>query len=325
MVLLPFGVPGRRSGRTGGGCRRSRRCRGPSGVRAVGVVAGAEANSRLFRFAEEAGEAAAIGDDGVAEFVPECPVELAGRDAEVAADIGDDGADRAATHLGGDFLFRGQAGEARVLGVVGGLGFGLGVRRCDLPSGARPAGGGLADGRRREVLAAGGALAKPGFQSRGAAQAIGDAGEDDGEIGGAEGSGEQGEAWGGSALLNRAGELPAVVDQFADEAEDAAEGGGHGRVGPGRIGVRGWGGGWGGGGHERNKNTREEVLSRKIFLKDDSVERGERRRRPCTITGIMVPGSQIGQNRKGPSSANTSKMNDASPTRNFEVTAAEAP
>ena len=94
------------------------------------MVAGVEGEQPLVQVPEETGEAAAIGDDGVAEFVPECPVELAGRDAEVTADIGDDGADRAATHLGGDFLFRGQAGEARVLGVVGGLGFGLGVRWC---------------------------------------------------------------------------------------------------------------------------------------------------------------------------------------------------
>jgi hypothetical protein len=80
--------------------------------------------------------------------------------------------------------------------VIGGLGFRLGVPRGDLLSGARSADGGLADGRWREVLAAGGALAKPGFQCHGAAQAIGDAGEDDSEIGGAEGSGEEGKAWG---------------------------------------------------------------------------------------------------------------------------------
>ncbi len=74
--------------------------------------------------------------------------------------------------------------------------------------------------------------AQPGLQRRGATQATGDAGEDDAEIGGAEGSGELNEAWGGGALLNRAGELPAVVDQFADEAEDAADGAGDVRVGP---------------------------------------------------------------------------------------------
>ena len=53
-------------------------------------------------------------------------------DAEIAADIGDDGADRPATHLGGDLFLGGQASEARVLGRVGGLG----VRRRSLPCGA---------------------------------------------------------------------------------------------------------------------------------------------------------------------------------------------
>jgi len=32
---------------------------------------------------------------------------------------------------------------------------------------------------------------------------------DDGEVGGAEGFGEEGEAWGGGALLDRSGEAPA--------------------------------------------------------------------------------------------------------------------
>jgi hypothetical protein len=146
--------------------------------------------------------------------------------------------------------------------VVGPLGFRLSVRRCRLPSGTWPAFGGQADGRRREVLAASSAPAKHGFQRGGAAQAVGDAGEDDSEIGGAEGYGEQGEAGGGSAALNRSGELPAVVDKFADDAEDAAESSGHGRAGPNRIGFRGWGGGLGRGGHEQNKNIRGGVMSR---------------------------------------------------------------
>jgi len=110
------------SGRTGGGGRQSWRCRGPQWVRAVGLVAGAEGAQPRMQVAEEAGEAAAIGDDGVAEFVPECPVELAGCNAEIMADIDDDGADRSATHLGGDLFLRGEAREAGVLGGVGGLG-----------------------------------------------------------------------------------------------------------------------------------------------------------------------------------------------------------
>ncbi len=54
---------------------------------------------------------------------------MAGRDAEVVADVGDDGGDRATTHLGGDFFRGGQERETRVLGGVGALGFGRGVGR----------------------------------------------------------------------------------------------------------------------------------------------------------------------------------------------------
>src|SRR5579872_1623286 len=68
------------SGRAGGGLRQSRRYRGPY---CVGEVAGGAGEQQPVQLHEEAGEAAAIGDDGVAEFVPECPIELAGRDAEV--------------------------------------------------------------------------------------------------------------------------------------------------------------------------------------------------------------------------------------------------
>ena len=99
--------------------------------------------------------------------------------------------------------------------------------------------GGQADGRWRQVPAACGALAEPGFQGRGAVQAGGDAGEDDGEVGGAEGSGEPGKSRGGGALLDRAGEVPAVVDQPAEHAEDAADTVGRVRAGPGCIGVHG--------------------------------------------------------------------------------------
>jgi hypothetical protein len=120
---------GSASGRTGGGRCESRRCRGPLGIRTAGVLVGAEGEQPPAQVAEEAGEVSAIHHDGVVDLVPERPVEMAGRDAEVPADIDDDGADGAAAHLGGDFRFRGQARETRVLGVVGGLGFGLGVRR----------------------------------------------------------------------------------------------------------------------------------------------------------------------------------------------------
>jgi hypothetical protein len=52
---------------------------------------------------------------------------MARHDAEIAADVGNDGADRAAAHLGGDLLGCGQA-DARVkpwnTGLAGGSGVG---------------------------------------------------------------------------------------------------------------------------------------------------------------------------------------------------------
>jgi hypothetical protein len=240
----------------GGERRRAGRWRGPWRGRAAEVVGavgelGAEGEQAFVHAYEEAGEAAAIGDDRVGEFVPEGSVALAGREAEILADVDDDGADRAATQFGGDFGCGGEAREARVLGGVGGLGLGLGVARRDLAFRARFARGRHAHGRRREVLAALGALAQPGLQGRGETQAVGDAGEDDGEVDGAKGFGEVAETGGAGALLDCGGDLLAEVDQSADDAEDAAEGGGHGWGGPRRIGVGRRDRGVGGGGHER--------------------------------------------------------------------------
>ena len=62
-------------------------------------------------------------------------MRIAGPDAEVAADVDDDGADRATTHFGGDLLFRGEAREAGILREArrpGGVGP-LVVGRRDLP------------------------------------------------------------------------------------------------------------------------------------------------------------------------------------------------
>ena len=106
------------------------------------MLAGETGEQLLVQVREEAGEAAAIHNDGVADLVPERPVEIAGRDAEVSADIDDDGAHGAAAHLGGDLLFRGEVRETWVFGGVRWLGVG----RCDLPHGARPACDGQAIG-----------------------------------------------------------------------------------------------------------------------------------------------------------------------------------
>jgi hypothetical protein len=79
-------------------------------------------------------------------------------------------------------------------------------------------------------------------------QAAGDARENHRKIGGAEaGSGEDG--IGGDALADRRDECRAVVDQLADEGEQAAGAAGLG------VELGGWL--WGGGcsWHQRNKNT----------------------------------------------------------------------
>ncbi len=241
----------------GGERQRLRRWRGlgPSGGW-VGEGVGGDGEQPFVHSCEVGGEVAAIGDDYVGEVVPECPVALAGQEADVAADVDDDGADRAATDFGGDFRFGGEACEARVLGGVGGLGFRLGVRRRGLALGPRCAGGGRTDGVWRKVLAAFGAEAQFGLEGRGETQAVGDAGEDEREVGGAEASGEAGEVWGGGALLDRDGDLFAEVDESAEDAEYAADCGGRGWGGPRWIGVggRGRGEGWAER-HEQKKNT----------------------------------------------------------------------
>ncbi len=98
-----------------------------------------------------------------------------------------------------------------------------------------------------------GAPAKPGLQFRGTSQATGDAGEDDGEVGGAEGPGQADEVRGADAALKRAGDLLAVVDQFPNEAEEAADGPGC-RAGSRRIGGCSRGADLGLTRHERNKS-----------------------------------------------------------------------
>jgi hypothetical protein len=77
-------------------------------------------------------------------------------------------------------------------------------------------------------------------------------------------------------MVERGGEFLAVVDQLADEAEEAAGAGGG--IRPGRGEARGrWGGGGGLGGHEPIGNTESRAVSRKIFQPDgdwDARRRG---------------------------------------------------
>ena len=115
---------------------------------------------------------------------------MARHDAEVAIDIGNDGADGPAADQGGDLLGRGHLGETR----IGSLG-----RR---EGGRTGLGCGSGRARPRSLVQPGGAAEHSCFKCLGEVQAAGDAREDHRKIGGAEaGSGEDG--IGGDALADR--------------------------------------------------------------------------------------------------------------------------
>jgi hypothetical protein len=197
---------------------------------------------------EQNEELAAVEDESADQFIPCFEIHLLGDDAEVEADVDEHGADRAAAVLGGNFLGRGQADERGALGRAA-----LAGRFGD----ARVAWGGRADADRL-LVATGGEAEKPGFERGGAEQTTVDAGEDQGNIAGAEDAGNEGETGEGfrvvGVLLEEVGEVAAVGDERADEAENLADARGHGPIGG--IGVEG--GAWGGGcvGHGRNRSTK---------------------------------------------------------------------
>ncbi len=118
----------------------------------------------------QVGEAAALSDDGDLQFPPQ---GVAGQDAEVAADVGDDGADRLAADFCGDLLRGGQVGEAGVGFAGGGRGGWRGVRAaCGWDAAPRGVG-----------VQAVGVAEEPRFERIGAVQAAGDACEDQRGIG----------------------------------------------------------------------------------------------------------------------------------------------
>jgi hypothetical protein len=205
---------------------------------------------------DQGGEVAAVCDDGQGEFPPQ---RVARHNAEVATDVGDDGADRAAADLGCDVLGRGQTGETCV-GCTGASVHGSGGARLARGWGAR---GGCCG------LLADKAAGQSGFERGGAKQAAGNAREDFPDVDGAEVSRDVGKVGGGGALLQRAGELPAVVDQRADEAEETPGAAGCVRAGGRpilvRIGAVGWNGGGGRGGHERDRSISGGLVARNIF------------------------------------------------------------
>jgi hypothetical protein len=172
---------------------------------------------------DQPGVVAVVFGDEALQFPPQ---RVAWQDAEVAADLGDHRADRLATRLGRDLLGGGQRGEIRL-----GLGCARGGwprcvrrarRRCGLGSGIGVEAGGGAD--------------DPFLEYEGAVQALGDAREDQRDVGGAEGIGDDG---GDAALVQAGGELLAVVDELADGVEQARGG----------AGWRSWVGAGGRGGH----------------------------------------------------------------------------
>ena len=91
---------------------------------------------------------------------------MARHDADIAADVGDDGADGSVAHLGGDLLGSGQSGEKGVC-RAGGPGGGSGGPR--LAAGRRPSGRGF--GVQPWSVAD-----NPGFERLGTQQAASDAG-----------------------------------------------------------------------------------------------------------------------------------------------------
>src|SRR5215472_4628069 len=195
-------------------------------------------------FLHQSGVVAALRCDGVPQFPPQ---RVVAGNAKIATDVGDDGADRAAADLGGDLLGRGEVGEVKPGGT--------GARRGRSGGGPRPvlgldpgidAPGRSAASRGRRIRAVG-VLHEPRLERLGAEQAEGDARQDQPDVAGAEGAGGDSEVGGDAALLQRGGEFLAVVDEPADQPEQAPEAALRilGRRGYGRV------------GHKCNKSTRQ--------------------------------------------------------------------
>ena len=143
-------------------------CRDAAG-QAGGQDEAGRSNARSTRSITEIGQVAAIANDEIAHLRPQ---RMARRDAEVAANVGDDGADRATADLGGDLLGRGQADLGRAGGVGG-------------SRGRRSAVGGRT-WRRGLGVQSGGVTDDPGFERLGTEEAAGDAREEQCDVTGAE-------------------------------------------------------------------------------------------------------------------------------------------
>ena len=111
--------------------------------------------------------------------------------------------------------------------------------------GRRSAVGGSA-WRRGLGVQPGGCADDPGFERLGTEEAAGDAREDQSDVAGAERV---------LVVAERGGELSAVIDELADEADEPA----------GTAGLWGVGGGGLSAGHEQTRNTERRSVSRNLF------------------------------------------------------------
>jgi len=230
--------------------------------------------------ADEGGEIAAIEGESAAQFVPGGRVHLPRYDAKIEADIDKNGADRAAAVLRGDLLERGRAARIQ-------------DRWAWLSGGVRLAWRGRAELSRLDVATSSGAVLEPLFERGGTEKAAGDAGENQGDVFAAEDGGEEAEEGeevrDGGVLVEGFGEILAVGDERADDAEDLADASGHGPI---WIRVDGFDRCGGCVGHDRNRSTKctrcqiNSAGGRKIFIGVIAVH-WWRARRAATDRGIL--------------------------------------
>src|SRR5579872_2839901 len=203
-----------RSGRAGGGRDRGWLVRWLSHARFVGGHLVQPREDPIHGLLVKLEEAATVFHDDQTDLPPQ---RVSRHDTEEATNICDNGAGGTATDLSRDVFGCGQIDDPRIDfrgGLVSGrdgawLAAGwraLGIGRC----------GRLADW----------ATGHLGFKCCGEVQAAGDASQDASDVGGAEAANDAGEVGGGGALLQPGGELFAVEDQGAEDAEEAAGAGG---------------------------------------------------------------------------------------------------
>lgn len=135
----------------------------------------------------QAGHVATLADDREVQFAPQ---RMTGQDAKVAADISEHGTDRPAADFDVDLFRCGRAGEK--CGVVIGARGGGTLARCVR---FRCCGGRLARAGLPRCVETGGVAEQACLEGVCPQQTAGDAGKDQGEVGGAEGAGGDGGLW----------------------------------------------------------------------------------------------------------------------------------